>query len=337
MNNIEKVSIGGYAFSLETEAYKAVKQYLEELERFYKGKKSGKEVMDGIEERMAELLLEKVGEGCVATLSMVESTIATLGKPSAIEAESIEDETVEAISEPKIKHRLYRDKQNKYIAGVLAGLASFFNIDVAVLRAVALILCIGGFALDEWKDIDVFWIIPAIYCIAWICMPVAKTVQQRLEMRGQSGSVDEIQKDVENGDFSRSQTHSDFWLIVGRICKLLIGLLLFGLGMSFLITGIFLFFGASILWATEWAMNWTNIVTDFPIIETLISPLLIKIGLVLIWFIPCLGMIYGGISMIFNLKAPSWHPGLIMFLLWIVLMIALLVWFFVAAIPTLQI
>ena len=91
MKPVEYVSIGGYVFSLENDACEAAKQYLSELETFYSKVESGSEVMEGIEERMSELLLEQSGRGGVVTLPMVEIAIATLGRPEDIEEESNED------------------------------------------------------------------------------------------------------------------------------------------------------------------------------------------------------------------------------------------------------
>ena len=72
MKQVEYISIGGYVFSLEDSASRAAKEYLDQLEAFYSRKESGAEVMEGIEERMAELLLEKSGKGGVVTLAMVQ-------------------------------------------------------------------------------------------------------------------------------------------------------------------------------------------------------------------------------------------------------------------------
>ena len=91
MKPVEYVSIGGYVFGLENDACETAKKYLSELETFYSKVESGTEVMEGIEERMSELLLEQSGKGGVVTLPMVEKVIATLGKPEAIEEESKEE------------------------------------------------------------------------------------------------------------------------------------------------------------------------------------------------------------------------------------------------------
>ena len=128
MTEVEKVSIGGYAFTLEVEAYAIVKQYLEELDAHYSQLEGGSEVMEGIEERMAELLYEKCADNGVASVAEVEDIIATLGKPSAIESESDPEpkkaEAPAGLGRKETKKRLYRDPTGKILGGVCSGLAA---------------------------------------------------------------------------------------------------------------------------------------------------------------------------------------------------------------------
>ena len=150
MKPVEYVSIGGYVFGLEDNACEAAKGYLSELEAFYSKVESGSEVMEGIEERMSELLLEQCGKGGVVTRPMVEAVIATLGKPEAIEEESKEDavpgEGASAHREErnaddfKIKRKLYRDPLNGKVAGVCSGLGAYFGVDTTVFRIIFVIL-----------------------------------------------------------------------------------------------------------------------------------------------------------------------------------------------------
>ena len=59
-----------------------------------------------------------------------------------------------------MEKRLYRDEHRKKIAGVCAGLADYFNMDVSIVRALfllALILKGGGVV---------------IYIVLWIVLPV---------------------------------------------------------------------------------------------------------------------------------------------------------------------
>ena len=59
MTKVEKVSIGGIAFVLDEEAYGILDSYLGELRDYYGDRDGGGEIMDDIEERLAELITEK--------------------------------------------------------------------------------------------------------------------------------------------------------------------------------------------------------------------------------------------------------------------------------------
>ena len=111
MTEVQKVSIGGYAFTLEVEAYNIVKQYLDELNEYYASREGGTEIMEGIEERMAELLYEKCADDGVASVAEVQDIIATLGKPSAIESEDDHSRNPSSTG-----LRPSRKKRNAYIA-----------------------------------------------------------------------------------------------------------------------------------------------------------------------------------------------------------------------------
>ena len=53
MKEVERVSIGGYAFTLDKDASMEADRYLKELESHYLAQEGGREIMEGIEERMA--------------------------------------------------------------------------------------------------------------------------------------------------------------------------------------------------------------------------------------------------------------------------------------------
>ena len=48
--------------------------------------------------------------------------------------------------------------------------------------------------------------------------------------------------------------------------------------------------------------------------------ILVLVGLMFIWFI------YNGIMLIFDLKYPSWKPGLVLFIAWILSIFVLVAW-----------
>ena len=59
--------------------------------------------------------------------------------------------------------KLYRSRENRWIAGVCGGLAEYFNIDVTIVRLVAVALLLPG---------GLPGIIP--YIIMWIVVPNSK-------------------------------------------------------------------------------------------------------------------------------------------------------------------
>lgn len=75
-------------------------------------------------------------------------------------------------------HRLYRNKQRGMIGGVIAGLADYFNVDVAILRIAVLLLFLFGVTSG-------FLLVG--YIIAWIVIP-----RRPMEMR-RPASEDEDQ------------------------------------------------------------------------------------------------------------------------------------------------
>ena len=68
MKKVVKVSIGNIAFTIEEDGYLILKGYMEELNDHYRPKQSGNEIIDGIEERMSELFIEKAGKDAMITL-----------------------------------------------------------------------------------------------------------------------------------------------------------------------------------------------------------------------------------------------------------------------------
>ena len=139
MKEIERVSLGGYAFTLDQDAAELVASYLDELERHYAARQGGSEVLEGIGERMAELLHEQCGRDGVASKAVIENIITILGRPEQIEAEEGDEPDKQSHDDSSAKgdsprRKLYRDMSNKVVAGVCSGLSTYFNIDVALPR-----------------------------------------------------------------------------------------------------------------------------------------------------------------------------------------------------------
>ena len=356
MKQVEYVSIGGYVFSLEDSASHAAKEYLDQLEAFYSKKESGAEVMEGIEERMAELLLEKSGKGGVVTLAMVSDVISVLGRPETIEEETSDASDISGASrvgepgrttspdtEPaeasdctsknsnktasRPRRRLYRDPANGKLAGVCSGLATYFNVDPAIFRILFVVLTLLGvlnfrfWLLEPWIHIS----IPLVYIVLWICMPAVKTVRQRDELRGEGGTVDDISERVRNTPREEPRARdSQTWKNISRMFSVIFGvfLLLAGVaGIAFLCS---FWWGGEILGNSFFYNKFIEHITiEAPEVLSFISAPIVMVSAILVIAIPLFIMLYGGVMLIFGLKSPKWHPGLILFVIWLIILVAL--------------
>ena len=123
MKHVIKVSIGNIAFTLEEDAHKMLSDYLNDLNAHYKNNINGKEIVDGIEERISELFLEKAGKDTIIEVYMVREVIDILGRPEVIDEESGES----AKNQGQYNRKLYRDTSNVVVGGVCSGLGAYFR------------------------------------------------------------------------------------------------------------------------------------------------------------------------------------------------------------------
>lgn len=124
-----------------------------------------------------------------------------------------------------ITKRLYRNQDDKVIAGVAGGLAVYFNIATWIPRLIfALPLILGilgsGFNAFFW-DWD-FMIGPRIisgglgstlfvvYLVLWIAVPFASTAAEKLEMKGERIDLNSI-RDTVKGDLESFKVRAQNW------------------------------------------------------------------------------------------------------------------------------
>ena len=340
MTEIEKVSIGGYAFTLEKAAAEEVGQYLKNLEAHYLGKPGGKEIMEGIEERMAELLLERCGRNGVATLTDIQGIIGILGRPERIEAD--DPDPAEAQARPPKK--LYRDLENKKIAGVCAGLGNYFNFDVVAMR---IIFCVITLALFFTGADEGVWSLSgfAVYAILWLAMPAARTAQERWAMKGDAGTLDDIQRNIRNGveemgDAARrgmrevTDTVRGHGNELGKIILLILGIILLLGGVSGLASVSVIGLKGPTLFSAPLDRFLDDMSVHVPIFYDMVNTPWILILVILAVILPLIWLIYGGILLIFGFKPPKWRPGLVIFVLWLVILVVVGVLFAMGVVST---
>lgn len=105
------------------------------------------------------------------------------------------------------KKRLYRDPENKLIAGVCSGLSQYFGVNVWIPRVLFLIPFISiVFRWHSWGAFDFpnflsFSFSPGtllVYIILWLIFPEAQTTAEKLEMKGERVDLNSIKNTIQN-------------------------------------------------------------------------------------------------------------------------------------------
>ena len=276
MKRTIKISLGRYAFTLDEEAFKLLQAYLEKLQQHYTQQPSGKEIVDSIEEHVAELLLDRGYKDKVVDRPILVEIIQLMGEPEDIDSGLNE-------GQPKSlrKKKLYRNPERSIVGGVCGGLSVFFGWDVVIFRLI-------------------FLLFPILYFLLWIIVPEARTFEQKCEMYGSSGSIPDIERDIQKGKLYPPHNQDDPYSFLHRIIRIVklllgIGLLMGGLSLFILLIGLYISLHSMGLPIHELCLS-------FGIEQTEVL-LLINLAL---WGVL---LFYWSIRLIFNLKVPKWKPG----------------------------
>jgi len=316
MKKTLQVNIGGFAFSVDEESYQIIDKYLDSLKRYYGAQAEGAEILEDIEERMGELLAERCGQENVVTPADARYAIGILGSPAAIEGGEAA-ETGTAAASKAIK-RLYRNPDGKIIGGVCSGLAAYLNWDVTLIR---IVLALAEIGMLFWGE--AIFVIPLLYAVCWIAMPLADTVQKQCEMRGEQISAAGISQQY---SVSRPADQSPAGRTAGRVLGVIVGIILFMSGLSALAGGAFVFSLPSLATVIpEVSEAWAEIAEEIDVAALGSLSLSTWIVAAVVYAIPCIIAIYYGILLTFNLRSPKWRPGLILVILWAIALVVLCV------------
>lgn len=335
MENVINVNIGGVAFTLNSEAYAILEKYLSELSNHYRTQQYGAEIMEDIESRIAELLLEKFSKEEVVNSERIEEVIEIMGKPSdyyaadADEEQSHEKETDnlhrDSFSQNSgtgpVRKRLHRDLENKYLGGVCGGLGRFFNMDPTWIRIAFVLLIIASEFAPRHIMLPPFFdkigsVLILLYIVFWIFVPGAKTFTQKCEMLGHDPGVKGAEGTKGTSPSNPSSLENVFRWVIG-LAMIFIG---FGILIYGLVIGLCLATGT-----LPGTLAEVKLVTDVSGFLPSISSwkvVMLTVSTILIWIIPCILLIYEGIRVIGRFDSPKWHPGLILFILWLLAVIA---------------
>lgn len=182
------VNLGGTVFNIDDDAYRLLDNYLSNLKMHFRKEASADEIVDDIERRISELFAEKLSAGSqVITIADVEEVIARMGTPEDMEMGE-ESDNSGATDSNSPRRRLYRNPDDKMLGGVISGLAVYLGWDVTLLRLLLFVILICGYGT----------LIP-VYIVCWLVIPEARTAAEKLSMRGEAVTVENIGKTVTDG------------------------------------------------------------------------------------------------------------------------------------------
>lgn len=241
------INLCGSLFAIDEDACQLLDQYTENMRLYFSKQVGGDEIIDDIEHRIAELFWEHKEQGHEAIdLNTVRAIIEKIGNPEQMDGDS---DNIPAASteetgkeeqgkkseqshkgtyhkeeESRRPRKLYRNGNNKQLAGVLSGLCQYFGgTDATPWRigfiVIALLFLCGIQAhytvtYTDWNGsvlshtvnslfspfnfvIGIIrWLPVIVYVILWAVVPESITVEDRLKAQGKKVDSDNIKHEV---------------------------------------------------------------------------------------------------------------------------------------------
>lgn len=231
MDKTKNISLGGFSFLIEENAYTALSQYLTEVRQHLQHNSDRDEIIFDVEQRMAELLKDRTANREVIMHQDVLYLIEVLGKPEQYVEDEEADKATNAASEATAKafsanKPLYRDIDDCKIGGVLSGMAHYFNISPTMLR-IAFAVCLILSFVVSYRGIFLFngvsWAIIILYILLWMIVPAAVTTAQKLEMQGAAVTLDSLasykSSSTTSTEWHKSYSDKILWGVIGGLAQ----------------------------------------------------------------------------------------------------------------------
>ncbi|KKS29113.1 MAG: Phage shock protein C, PspC [Parcubacteria group bacterium GW2011_GWA2_43_11] len=193
MKKVTSITLGGFVFAIEDNAYEKLSEYLSAIEHTFSGNSDYSEISLDIENAIAEKFTRSgKSEKHAVSVQDVEHVIGEMGTAEAVASEDMSSHT-KHVEEPvhetgssdtTKERRFYRDTDDVIIAGVASGIARYFDIDPVIVRVLFVIsLFFNGFGFFA-------------YIILWLIVPPAMTTAEKYAMRGNRVTIEEITEHV---------------------------------------------------------------------------------------------------------------------------------------------
>jgi phage shock protein PspC (stress-responsive transcriptional regulator) len=237
------------------------------------------------------------------------------------------------LEELKASKKFYRNPDGRVLGGVSGGIASYFGIDTVVVRLLFIIsIFIGGSGI-------------ILYIILWIITPEAKSVTEKMEMKGEPVTMSGIEKNVKKS-LKIEENDENVFVKILLFPFRLIAMIFDGLGrmlgpvMTFVIEAVRVVFGAFVFLTgfgimiamifslffflgMEWSWSGQVATIDGIAISDFLTPLgpLASISAFFVVFIPALGISLLGLTILLKKRIGNAYVALSMVVIWVLAII----------------
>lgn len=190
MKKTFNINLGGFVFYIDEDAFARLEQYQISLKNKFSNEEEQDEIIQDIEYRMAEIFKEKLKASKIESISldMVKEAIGQLGEADEIDDSSEEQQNTS--QKQNYKRKLFRDPNDKILGGVISGFCHFIGFDHPVLMRLAyFFLTIASIGFPGI----------IIYIILYLIVPEAKTTTDKLQMKGEMPTLENIENAVKRG------------------------------------------------------------------------------------------------------------------------------------------
>ena len=320
-------NISGTVFHMEEDAYDRLQRYLSTIRLQFAGGSGGDEIMMDIESRIAELFTERMaGRRQVVLMADVEHVEQVMGRPEeygggeAGEATG-SGSTSHSTSRGRSQKRLFRDPDDRWLGGVLSGIAAYVGTEVLWLRIAFILLVVLGIGTPIF-----------IYVLLWILVPPATSAADRLMMEGEPVTVDNLKKAFEEGserfakeaeELGQRWSRSEHWRkaedrvrtgarsaagSVGSVLSKTVGLFLILLGSALGIAFLGALIGGGTLTMDSYSgQHSADLLELGGLVFASNGQALWFLGaLTVLLLIPVIGLLSAGLELVLGMRAPRW-------------------------------
>ena len=194
MKKTVNINLAGTFFHIDEDAFAKLSRYLEAVKKSISDPVGGDEIIQDIEARIAELFSERLEINTqVISTRELDAIIKIMGQPEDYIMDEDAAQTNSATGnqtkgETTSNKQLFRDSDNKFIAGVCSGLGHYLGLEVIWVRLFWIFL---SFVTTGFGVIA--------YLLFWILVPGAETTSEKLKMTGEPINISNIEKKFNEG------------------------------------------------------------------------------------------------------------------------------------------